>query len=70
MIRRILVGLFSLIGISGPFAASPPSETILIKTARLILSGCMLADDRTGSDLNYPAQATRTGSNSIRCGGQ
>ena len=39
MIRRILVGLFSLIAIGVPFAASPPNEPILIKTTRLIDMG-------------------------------
>jgi hypothetical protein len=33
---RLLVGLFSLIGIGIPFAASPPDEPILINTTRLI----------------------------------
>ena len=47
MIRRILVGLFSLIGISSPFAASPPTETILIKTTRLIdMSKGSVANDQ------------------------
>src|SRR5512143_3336986 len=36
MIRRILIALFCLVGISSLFAASTPSETILIKTSRLI----------------------------------
>ena len=47
MIRRILVGLFSLIGISSLFAAFPPSETILIKTTRLIdMSKGSVANDQ------------------------
>src|SRR5262249_58667413 len=33
---RILVGLFLLIAVGIPFAASPPNESILIKTTRLI----------------------------------
>src|SRR5215469_5306691 len=36
MNRKILVGLFSLIAVGIPFAASPPKEPILIKTTRLI----------------------------------
>ena len=36
MNRRILVGLFSLMAVGTPFAASPPDELILIKTTRLI----------------------------------
>ena len=36
MIHRILVGLFSLIAIGVPFAASQPNEPILIKTTRLL----------------------------------
>ncbi|HKW25228.1 MAG TPA: amidohydrolase family protein [Terriglobales bacterium] len=36
MIRKILVGLFSLVAVGSAFAASPPNELILIKTTRLI----------------------------------
>ncbi|HKW24421.1 MAG TPA: hypothetical protein VJN48_01475, partial [Terriglobales bacterium] len=36
MIRRTLVGLFSLIAVGIAFAASPPEQPILIKTTRLI----------------------------------
>src|SRR5215467_5708633 len=36
MNRRILVGLFLLIAVGIPFAASPLNESILIKTTRLI----------------------------------
>jgi imidazolonepropionase-like amidohydrolase len=36
MIHKILVGLFSLITLAISFAASPPNESILIKTTRLI----------------------------------
>ena len=47
MIRRILVGLFFFTNISSPFAASPPSETILIKTTRLIdMSKGSVANDQ------------------------
>jgi imidazolonepropionase-like amidohydrolase len=47
MTQSILVGLFFLIGISSLFAASPPSETILIKTTRLIdMSKGSVANDQ------------------------
>src|SRR5215813_10947470 len=47
MIRRLLVGLFSLIAIGIPFAASPPNEPILIKTTRLIdMSEGSVANDQ------------------------
>src|SRR5579863_5604819 len=47
MIRRILVGLFSIIAIGIAFAASPTNELILIKTARLIdMSKGTIANDQ------------------------
>src|ERR1043165_5814949 len=47
MMGRILVGLFLLIAVGIPFAASPPNESILIKTARLIdLSKGSVASDQ------------------------
>ena len=47
MNRRILVGLFSLIAVGIPFAASPPNEPILIKTTRLIdMSKGSIANDQ------------------------
>jgi imidazolonepropionase-like amidohydrolase len=47
MNRRILVGLFSLIGIGISCAASPPNEPILIKTTRLIdMSHGSIANDQ------------------------
>src|SRR5215470_5711564 len=47
MIRRVLVGLFSLIAIGIPFAASPPNKPILIKTTRLIdMSKGSVANDQ------------------------
>src|SRR5262252_8410562 len=47
MIRRILVGLFCLIAVGGPFATSPRNEPILIKTTRLIdMSKGSVANDQ------------------------
>jgi imidazolonepropionase-like amidohydrolase len=47
MIRKILVGLFSLISIGISFAASPPDQLILIKTTRLIdMSKGSIANDQ------------------------
>ena len=51
MNRWILVGLFSLIAVGIPFAASPPNEPILIKTTRLIdMSKGSIAIDQADFD--------------------
>src|SRR5215472_15311633 len=47
MNRRILAGLFSIIAVGIPFAASPPNEPILIKTTRLMdMSRSSIANDQ------------------------